>query len=250
MTNIVLFKPRRELSAEQNLANFVSLCRNELTIFGAGLEFDEMSWDISKDVKLKGKTNAVRAVFSSWETANEKNPAPLPEPYGAFAKAYFRYQHGFKPTKSIGSRIAAIRALGAALAERGISNVACVDTGTLNRAAQLIQAKYSESAGYRNGQQLEMLASFMDDNRLSAVPLRWANSLCRPAEVGGRVGEEFDAARQDKLPSPFALDCLARAFRAATEPADLVVTAVAAIMCSAPDRVNDESHRLPWRLNS
>lgn len=239
MTNIVLFKPRRELSAEQNLAAFVSLCRDELTIFGADLEFEKMSWDISKYVNLKGKTNAIRIVFSSWETANDKNPVPLPEPYGAFAKAYFRYQHGFKPTKSTGSRIAALRALGAALAERGISNATCVDTGTLNRAAQLIQAQYSESAGYRISQQLRMLASFMDDNRLAAVPLRWSNPLPRPVEVAGRVGAEFDAARQDKLPSPFALDCLARAFRAATEPADLVVTAVAAIMCSAPDRVNE-----------
>lgn len=239
MSNIILFKPRRELTAEQNLADFVSLCRDELTIFGVDLEFDMMSWDISADVKLKGKTNAVRAVFSSWETASNKKPTPLPEPFGAFAKAYFRYQHGFKPTKSIGSRLAAVRALGAALAERGISNVARVDTGTLNRAAQLIRAKFSDAAGYRVSQQLEMLASFLDDNRLAALPLRWSNPLPRPVEVAGRVGKEFEAARQDKLPSPYALDCLARAFRAAAEPSDLVVTAVAGIMCSAPDRVNE-----------
>jgi hypothetical protein len=239
MTNIVLFKPRRELSAEQNLAAFVSICRDELTIFGTDLEFDKMSWDITKYLNLKGKTNAVRAVFSSWQTANEKKPAPLPEPYGAFAKSYFRYQHGLKPTKSIGFRLAAARALGAALAERGISNAAFIDTGTLNRAAQLIQAKYSEAAGYRISQQLEILAGFIDDNRLAAAPLRWANPISRPVEVAGRVGEEFEAARQDKLPSPYALDCLARAFRAATEPADEVITAVAAIMCSAPDRVNE-----------
>jgi len=239
MTNLVFFKPRRELSAEQNLAAFVCLCRDELTIFGADLPFDKMTWDVTAHVRLKGKTGALRAVFSSWETANDREPASLSEPYGAFAKAYFRYQHGLRPTKVIGFRIAAARALGAALAEQGTANAAFVDAGTLNRAAQLIKAKYSESAGYRIGQQLEMLASFMDDNRVAAVPLRWSNTIPRPVEAAGRVGEQFEATRQDKLPSPFALDCLARAFRAATEPTDVVVTAVAAIMCSAPDRVNE-----------
>lgn len=239
MTNLVLFRPRRELSAEQNLVAFVSLCRDELTIFGADLPFEKMTWDVTASVRLKGKTGALRAVFSSWETANDREPTSLSEPYGAFAKAYFRYQHGLRPTKVIGFRIAATRALGAALAEQGTANAASVDAGTLNRAAQLIKAKYSESAGYRIGQQLEMLASFMDDNRLAAVPLRWSNPIPRPVEATGRVGEQFEATRQDKLPSPFALDCLARAFRAANEPTDVVVTAVAAIMCSAPDRVNE-----------
>lgn len=239
MTNLVLFKPRRELSAEQNLAAFVSLCRDRLTIFGAELPFDKMTWDVTAYVRLKGKTNALRAVFSSWETANDREPTSLSEPYGAFAKAYVRYQHGLRPTKVIGFRIAATRALGAALAERGTVNAASVDAGTLNRAAQLINARYSESAGYRIGQQLEMLASFMDDNRLAAVPLRWSNTIPRPVEAAGRVGAQFESIRQDKLPSPFALDCLARAFRAATEPTDVVVTAVAAVMCSAPDRVNE-----------
>lgn len=55
MTNIVLFKPRRELSAEKNLAAFVSFCRDELTIFGTDLDFENMSWDITKYVNLKGK---------------------------------------------------------------------------------------------------------------------------------------------------------------------------------------------------
>lgn len=239
MTNLVLFKPRRELGAEQNLAAFVSLCRDQLTIFGADLPFDEMTWDVTAFVKLKAKNGAVRAVFSSWGTANGREPAPLPEPYGSFAKSYFRYQHGLRPTKVIGFRIAATRALAAALAEQGTAHAASVDAATLNRAAQLIKGKYSESAGYRIGQQLEMLASFMDDNRLTAVPLRWSNPLPRPVEAAGRVGTQFEAAREDKLPSPFVLDALARAFRAATEPADVVVTAVAAIMCSTPDRVNE-----------
>ncbi|WP_295968050.1 integrase [uncultured Xanthomonas sp.] len=239
MNSLVLFQPRSELNAEQNVGVFTALCRDELTIFGAELGFDEMTWDVTDFVRLKAKRGALRAVFSSWESVNDRVPSPMPEPFGSFAKSYFRYQHGLRPTKVIGFRIASLRALAAALVEQDARSVASVDARTFHRAAQLIRAKFSLSAGYRIGSQLEMVASFIDDNRLAAVPLRWSNPLPRPTEATGRVGEEFEATRQDKLPSPFALECLALAFRMAKEPVDLVVTAVAAILCSAPDRVNE-----------
>ncbi|MEQ6475307.1 integrase [Comamonas sp. wu1-DMT] len=239
MSNLVLFKPRRELSAEKNLAAFVAMCRDELTALGADLPFDEMKWDVTNHIKLKGKNGALRAVFSTWESADDSEPTPMAEPYAAFAKSYFRYQHAFCPTKSIGSRLAATRALGAALAEHGSHDVTLVHGQVLNRAAQLIAVHYGKDTAYRTGQQLEMLASFIDDNRLASVPLRWVNPIERPVQTAGRVGEEFEARRQEMLPSPFALDALARAFRAASETPDVVVTSVAAIMCSAPDRVNE-----------
>lgn len=239
MADIVLFKPRSELGAEANLQEFVALCRDALTIFGGGLPFDENVWDVSAFIQLKGKTGALRVVFSSWATANERNPTPMPEPFLSFAKAYFRYQHGMRATKSVGFRVAATRALCAALAEHGTSNPVAVDAGIFNRASQLVGEHFSGGAGYRVAQQLQLLAEFIDDNRLAAVPLRWRNPLPRPAESSGRVGKEFDEQREDKLPSAFALDSLARAFRAATELPDVIVTSVAAILCSAPDRVNE-----------
>jgi len=188
---------------------------------------------------LKGKRSALRAVFSSWETVNAQAPAPMAEPFLAFAKSYFRYQHGFRPTKVIAFRIAAARALCAALAEQGKCDPTSVDVRIFNRAAQLIGTNYSASTAYRIGSQLEMLSSFMDDNRLAVLSLRWSNPLQRPQETTGRVGDEFEAVRQDKLPSPFVLDSLARAFQMASEPRDLVVTSVAALLCSAPDRINE-----------
>ena len=90
MSNLVLFKPRRELSAEKNLAAFVAMCRDELTALGADLPFDEMKWDVTNHIKLKGKNGALRAVFSTWESADDSEPAPMAEPYAAFAKSYFR----------------------------------------------------------------------------------------------------------------------------------------------------------------
>lgn len=239
MADIELFRPRRELGAQANVHAFIELCRNKLTVFGRGLQFDQNSWDVTDFIPLKGKNGALRAVFSSWATVNEPVPAPMPEPFLPFAKSYFRYQHGLKPTKAVSFRISALRALCAALEEHGTANQVSADAGVFNRAAQLLASNYSRSTAYRIGQQLELVATFLDDNCLCAVPLRWRCAIPRPPESGGRVGEEFDKLRNDKLPSAFALDALARAFVAATEPADVVITSIATTLCSAPDRINE-----------
>ena len=239
MAEIVLFRPRRELGAQANLQAFIEFCRNRLTVFGERLQYDLDTWDVTDFIPLKGKNGALRAVFSSWATANEPAPTSMPEPFLGFAKAYFRYKHGLQPAKAIGFRISALRALCAALEEHGTANPVAADSGVFNRAAQLLAAHYSKSAAYRIGHQLELVATFLDDNSLCAVPLQWKCTITRPPESGGRVGEVFDKLRNDKLPSALALDTLARAFVAATEPQDVVITSIAAILCSAPDRINE-----------
>ena len=239
MDEVVHFRPRREIGAQANLEAFIDLCRIKLTIFGDDLQFDADKWDVTDFIHLKGKNGALRVAFSSWATANEVAPTPMPEPFGAFAKSYFRYLAGLRPTKAVGFRVSALRALCAALEEHGTANPVAADAGVFNRAAQLLAVHYSQVAAYRIGQQLTLIATFMDDNCLCAVPLHWKCPIPRPRESGGRVGEEFEKIRQDKLPSPFALDALARAFRAATQPSDCVITSIAALMCSAPDRVNE-----------
>ncbi len=239
MNKLVMFSPRREVDAEINVQEFVSMCRNALTVFGADLPFDDNVWDVTKAIHLKAKGGRLRAVFSSWATVNDRTPTPMPEPFLSFAKAYFRYQHSMRPTKIIGSRIAAMRALCAALEERGVTTPNSVDVSVLNRASQLVADSFSKDVAYRVGGQLEMLATFMDDNHLAALPLHWRNHLKRPSTDTGRVGKEFDERRDRMLPSAYALDSLARAFRAASEPIDQVVTSAAAILCSAPDRVNE-----------
>jgi hypothetical protein len=73
------------------------------------------------------------------------------------------------------------------------------------------------------------------------VPVQWRNCIPRPVDTQ-RIGEEFDRRRQSKLPSPAALHALAKTFTLASEPIDVLVSSVAAIMCSAPDRINEVLH--------
>lgn len=240
MADIIHFTPRADLDAQANLNAFVAVCREKLTVFGADLPFDENAWTVTKYINLKAKRSELRIVFSSWETANDKVPKPMVEPFLSFAKSYIRYQHAMRPTKVVGQRVAALRALEAALLERGAApNPATVSHEVLHRAAQLINAQFTDGVAYRVAGQLEMISDLLVDNRLVPILIKWHNPIARPREDRGRVGKEFEEQRQQKLPSPAALSALAQAFRMGTEPRDVLVTSVAAILCSAPDRINE-----------
>ncbi|WP_297482300.1 integrase [Ferrovum sp.] len=240
MSEVILFRPKAELDAAGNLAGFVESCRNDLTVFGADLPFDENIWDVSNSISLKGCRNKrIRIVFSTLGTVNAASPSPMVEPFLGFAKAYMRYMHGLRPTVGFGPRLTALRVLEAALSEQGnIPNPIRTDAHVLNRAAQLTDEHYTKAAAYRIGGQLEMVATFLSENRLTVVPVRWRNHLKRPGDTD-RVGKEFDERRQSKMPAQAALDALPKVFRLATEPVDVIVSSVAALLCASPDRISE-----------
>ncbi len=233
MAELIVFKPRAEVDAEANVAAFIELCRSQLTIFGADLDFESDAWDVTKALALRARGKCrQRARFTQLSRGNES----MSEPFRSFSKAYFRYMFGLRPTKAIGMRLTALRAIAASAEEMGVSTVTGIDASTFNRAAQLAGEKYEEATAYRVGQQLELLAEFLDENRMVLSRLGWVNFLPRPID-SERVGEEADERRRSKLPSQAVLDALPKVFRAAVEPADVIISSAAAIMCGAPDRV-------------
>ncbi len=239
MTNIVQFVPRAGVSAQENNEAFRTFCKSELSVFGHDLPFDENVWDVTLALELKSKNHAQRLVFSTFASVNDRDVQAMAEPFLSFAKGYMRYQHSMRPTKSVGTRLSALRALEAALVENEMSAAPwLVTSDVLNRAAKLIREKFTAAVAYRTGSQLEMLSEFLSDKQLTAVPVQWVSPLQRPAD-SVRVGEEFDKRRQEKLPSPAALHAIATAFRLVTEPVDILVCSAAAMLCSAPDRINE-----------
>lgn len=240
MADILLFTPKKELDSLENLEGFIAMCRDRLTVFGADLVFDEMVWDVTKSCARKGQgSKSERITFCTLETAGKKASVPMCSAFRPFAQAYIRYMQGMQPVVGLGFRIAALRALEGALTENDedLSPV-MADSGIFNRAGQLIKARFSAGAAYRIGGQLQMVAEFLSTSRLTVVPLRWVNCLKRPEE-GSRVGKEFDERRASKLPSLAALEALPKVYRLATEPAHILVSSIAAILCSAPDRINE-----------
>lgn len=240
MIEVVVFKPKAELDAAENLRGFVESCRNELTVFGADLPFDADVWDVTASLDIKGHgKKRQRLVFGAGAADKKGARGPMSEPFLSFAKAYIRYMHGLRPSKAVVFRLSALRCLEAALKENGEApDPVRIDASVLNRTAQLIGDRYTEAAAYRVGQQLEGVAAFLSANRLTAVPCQWRNSLPRPQDAV-RVGKAFDERREAKMPSQEVLEVLPKAFRVAREPLDVIVTSVAAILCSSPDRISE-----------
>lgn len=239
MSQIIHFRPKADLDAARNLQAFVELCRTQSTAFGKGLRFDDDVWAVGQALDLKGKNHEQRLVFSNWHTASSPSPASMAEPFLSFAKSYLRYQHGARRSKAIAGRLAALRALEAALVERGLEpNPVECQPDVLNRAAQLLKERYSAAVAYRYGSQLQLVAEFLNKHGLTSLGFAWQHPIKRPEE-GSRVGKEFDERRHEKMPSPAALHALAAVFHLATDPCDVLVSSMAAIMCAAPDRVNE-----------
>lgn len=240
MAELILFTPKAELDATANLQGFVDMCRNQLTVFGSDLPFQQYIWDVTDAIATKGKGNKrERITFSNYATVGGKDQVMMYEPFLSFAKAYVRYMHGMRPTKIIHNRMAALRSIEAALSENGTTpNPVQIDTRVLNRAAQIVADKFSDGAAYRIGGQLELVAKFMSDNQLTAVPVRWRNPIKRPNSAV-RIGKAFDEQRANKMPSSAALDALPKIFRLATEPADVITVSVAAMLLASPDRISE-----------
>ena len=165
MAEVVLFQPRVKLDAAANLREFIDCAAIRITVFGADLRFDEGVWDVTETLELKAKSGASRLVFSTWASASDRVPQQMVEPFCSFAKANLRYQQGARPTKSVSTRLAAMRALEVAMTENGGPCEPCrIHAVTFDRAAQLAKDRFSAGGAYRVTGQLEMLVRFISDH--------------------------------------------------------------------------------------
>ncbi|MFA7170914.1 MAG: integrase [Candidatus Paceibacterota bacterium] len=240
MDNILLFKPKKELDALANLEGFISLCKNKLNIFGKDLVFSDNIWDVTKESNRKGHGNRKWQIyFYIFESTNKKDKTPIPSPFNEFSKSYMRYMHGLHPIVNIPHRLATLKVTELALREiHGTSNPIHIDESVLNRSAQIIVDHYSKSIAYLMGNMLNLQSKFLSDNRLTILPIQWKCSIKRPVSTP-KVGKKFDERRASKIPSETSLNALAKIYNIATEPSDIWTTSIVAILCSAPDRINE-----------
>lgn len=57
--SLLVFTPRAERDAAENLGEFIAMSRSQLTIFGAGLRFNDMTWDVTDTTQLKAHVSAL-----------------------------------------------------------------------------------------------------------------------------------------------------------------------------------------------
>ncbi len=233
--SVVPFIPKNELDARHNVEEFVRFARDELKVFGAELDFDAPQWPVG--IQIWGsRTRDLSLSFRKFDGVSRRAAAPLSEPFGAFAKAYIRYTYGLRPSKTVGVKIAALRALEVALADRMVWEI---DTAILNEAARVVRERWDSNRAANCGGYLEELADFLDKHHMTAHQLAWRNPI--PLKKNHLLDLSPDSAkkRSDQLPSKAALDALPLIFRAAKGDADQIITGIVGLLIAAPERVSE-----------
>ncbi len=229
MANIVYFKPGQKVGVRNNLAAFIKLAREQLTVFGAGLEWEAPVWP-----KLIG--------FSKLGVTTRK-PQPeqlMDDNFIDFAKAYFRYQQGHKRTQTF-NESKALQVIESALIQvTGSAHVFAINIAVLDEAAKLTTQHYSKGAAYHCGRELERLANFLTEYKLTTIGIQgWKSPINRKSDKN-KTGAKAKEEREKKLPNEFALNALAEIFANNLEnERDKFTTSVFAMLMCAPSRISE-----------
>ncbi|HGV3466412.1 TPA: integrase [Klebsiella michiganensis] len=229
MAEIFQFKPKATLTATDNLEAFIAKCRHQLTVFGSDLKWGEPVWP---NITVFAKLGV---------TTRKPKPQEVQDPeFIDFAKAYFRYQQGHRPTGTK-NESKALRAVEASLLQvNGNANIEGLSISVLDEAAELARQHYSDGSAYQCGREIERLAKFVVEHQLvSSAVHNWVNPIKR-ADDKNKTGREAKKDREKKLPSDIALNALAEIF--ANDPIherDIFTTSVFAMLMSAPSRISE-----------
>lgn len=229
MAQIFHFKPKAELEAAQNLKDFVRMCRYRLTVFGEGLNWEHWEW--------KG---AVQFTKLGTKSTSAKESDALNSDFMDFAKAYFRYQQGYKPTGAK-NEIKALRVIEKALLQTNRdADISKLSIFVLDEAAQFLRDHYSKGSAYHGGRELERLAKFLSTNHLIPNDLsQWRNPIPRKKDEI-QTGEKAKSRREKKLPSTEALNALAEIFSNDPQNSrDKFTSATFAMLMCAPSRITE-----------
>lgn len=246
------FEPIKTLTSQKNLDRFISMSRDDLTVFDQDLIFDDNLWDISSFIEQKNYDRRMVAIFSSFKfaTTNTKkvtkeNLIPMQVPFINFAKAYFRYRFGIKSFKSTGSILEPLRILELALINiKRNTNPNEIDNFVLDEAVRLTKKHYQDARAYRIGGILSKIGKFLSDKRLTKIPIDWKNPIRRPQD-STRVGKKADDKRNQKMPSAAGLEVLPEIFNTAISTHDKFTISIIALLLCSPNRIN-EVFMLPY----
>lgn len=224
------FSPRATLAASENRAEFIRMCREELTVFGLHLNWGGISWPKAANFTKLG-------VSSRGYVESDR----LDDAFIDFAKAYFRYQQGHHPTGTK-NESKALRAIEAALLQaHGTASIARLDTAVLDEAAVLARGHYSPLAAYHCGREIQRLARFVSEKHLIPVDLStWKSPIKKPSDITIQTGAKAKAIQEKKLPSQEALDALAEIFaNNPSDPRDIFTSSTFAMTMCAPVRISE-----------
>lgn len=236
MADIIYFQPKAEITAKQNLEDFIVYCREKLTIYD-----DQGGWK-SNNWKHKQKNRFIAMTFSKYrETSNPSNFDPLDEPFLFFAKAYIRYNQSLNAVSSVTNKMVALRMLNDALINvHSTAEVLKVD-GLVVGELEVLTKQRVVNKDRRNkiGYQIEILLSFIRDKRFVPTLQMWNNPWPKVSSKAERTDKESRAWQETRCPSIQQMLALADCFAKAERLEDKYWASVIALLMFAPGRAGE-----------
>ncbi|EPY4262281.1 DNA-binding protein [Klebsiella variicola] len=232
MNNIILFKSKKQLTAENNYNDFIKFCRYQLSGLTQTQDWEQYVW---KGYVTFRKIGVGHKVFNSKDAMHED--------FLDFAKAYIRYQHSLKPLKNYGAIMMALRCLEQALLQVLNSGLIYNVTAVVFDEAMQIGSRYFEGNVLAQcGIQLEKLSKFIcEHNLVKSGYISWKNHVKQKVK-NNYLPEIEDYHRNDKLPDETALLAIADIFSKNDEllsPRDKFTSAVFALLLCCPSRISE-----------
>lgn len=235
-SNIFLFKSKAELTAEENLNDFILKCK-KLTVFGVD-QWDENSWAVYKGVRkvtARFSTNTKPSTSYSFE--------PLSLPYRDFAKAYIKYVYSYKPVSNLQRHFEALRILEESLLKvNGVADILGLDGTVLANIDSVFRERIASATGLNKaGYQMELILKFCRENNFTPNIPNWSNPFGKVKDVTILVSEEGKELRTEKLPSDEEMMLVAKLFHDAPNlgvEAEYF-TAIMALLMVAPSRCSE-----------
>lgn len=232
MNNLVEFKASHELDAIKNVRNFITFCRDKLTIYDDIIDWNSSSW--------KGIA-AFRKLKAGYGLVESKDR--LDSDFIDFAKSYIRYNQALSSVKTPGRKILALRCLEKALLQTcHNAHVYNVSTIVLDEALQIASKHYKSNVLHQCGYELQKLSIFLSEHRFVRCGfISWTNPV-KPRFKNNYLPEKEDEDRIHKLPDERALFSIAEIFSRPDEKLssrDLFTTSVIALLMCSPSRASE-----------
>jgi len=234
MSNIVDFKPKSHLAAEDQLNVFIQWAKATLPKgipyrVRASIRWEDESWH------SHGFDGCSFTALGSSISA----PVKMQHPFTCFAKAILVYRRVYQTKKTADGLLISMKALEAALVElTGTRDVTLVSAAVCNRACEHMKTHWKAgNSAYSFSKDLEKIITLMRDKKLLKMTFRWTSPLKQKSRS---TLKQQRADREQKLPNPEAIKALGEMFNNdLTSPLDIVVTSACTLLLSAPSRIGE-----------
>lgn len=228
MASLFHFVPREELTAQQNMEDFIRQCR--LHYAGSDEEWQSAMWPKARFDKVGAPKGNRGKVLPAWELDNS---------FMDFAKSYFWYQKAHHPQKNLSYIPMALRVLERSLLQVNQSAFPWLcNVSVLDEAMVILTDNYAGSSAYSCARAMATLADFLAQRGLVRNNIKgWKPNLKTPDGLHLGLGAKAEQYRADQLPGHAEMDAIMEIFSNDPQlPRDVFTSSCFAMLMCAPSR--------------